>query len=226
MALRIRQFGPKPEEVRKRIEALKEPASKAIIGAFRDAAKQIQEDARAEISAAGFSTRWVSGFTAKVSVPNGRELSPILIGRHRIGYANVFERGATITGKPLLWVPLPTAPKLGKRRLTPRLYFSSIGPLHIIRRPGKPPLLAGDAVREPARGRAVSAGVLRTGARNARARATRTGRARRTVSVPIFVGVPVVHVAKRFNVSEVYEKARADLAALYKKRLEEQMRGR
>jgi hypothetical protein len=148
----------------------------------------------------------------------------VLTGRHKIGYANVFERGATIRGHPLLWIPLPSAPRLGKKRITPRLYFQSIGPLHLIRRPGKAPLLAGDALRSPARGRPVSAGILRTGARNARGGASASRRRRRTVSVPIFVGVPIVHVAKRFEVSEIYDAVKAQLPALYKKRLAEQVR--
>jgi hypothetical protein len=223
--LRIRDHGPKPEDVRKRVEALKTPASKAIIGTFRDAAKIIQDQGRQEIQNAGLSARWVKGFTVKVTVPNGQELSPVLTGHHRIGYANVFERGATIVGRPLLWIPLPSAPKLGKRRLTPKLYFQSIGPLHMIRRPGRAPLLAGDALRAPAPGRPVSAGALRTGARNAKPRPEGARRARKTVSVPIFVGVQVAHVAKRLNVSEVYSEVRRQLPDLYRKNLAEQMKG-
>lgn len=217
--LRVRNHGPNPDDVKKRIEALKTPASKAIVGTFRDAAKLIQAEGQKEIQSAGLSQRWVKGFTVKVTVPNGQELSPVLVGRHRIGFANVFERGARISGRPLLWIPLPSAPRLGKRRITPKLYFQSIGPLHLIRRPGRPPLLAGDALRAPASGRPVSAGALRTGARNNRPRAEGARRRRKTVSVPIFVGVQAVHIASRMNVSEVYDEVRKQLPDLYRKNL-------
>lgn len=223
--LRIREFGPKPDEVRKRIESLKTPASKAIIATFRQAAAMIQEGGRREIEAAGLGPRWVRGFNVKVTVPNGKELSPVLIGRHRIGYANVFERGATITGRPLLWIPLPTAPKLGRRRLTPRLYFQNIGPLHLIKRPGRAPLLAGDAVRVPARGAAVSASSLRTGAKRAAQNKSRRRRLK-VNSVPIFVGVPAVRIAQRLNVSEVYADVRRMLPELYRKNLAAAVKGK
>jgi hypothetical protein len=135
-------------------------------------------------------------------------------GRHRVGFMNIFERGGTIKGRPLLWVPLSSAPKkIGGRRLTARLYIQKIGPLHRINRSGKPPLLAGFALRAPA-GK-ISAAQLRTGAKNA---ATR-GRRRRAVSVPIFVGLPSVRIRDRLNVSAVYEKGRRDLPVLYAKHL-------
>lgn len=223
--LRVRNDGPKPDEVRKRVEALRTPASKAIVGTFRDAAKLIEDQGRQEIQGSGLGARWVKGFTVKVSVPNGQELSPVLVGRHRIGYANVFERGATITGRPWLWIPLPSAPKLGRRRLTPSLYFQHIGPLHIIRRPGRAPLLAGDALRSPAPGRPASTAALRTGAKNAKPRPQGSRRARKTVSVPIFVGVSVVHIASRLHVSEIYAQVRRQLPELYRKNLADQMKG-
>src|SRR5580765_4381560 len=209
--LSVKYEGPKPDEVRKRIEALKDPASKAIVGAFRDAAKMIQERARAEIASSGLGARMVRGYTANVIVPNGQELSPVMIGHHRVGYANIFERGGTIRGHPWLWIPLPTAPPAaGRKRMTPRLYFEQIGPLHFIRRSGKAPLLAGDALRAPMRGRAASATSLRTGARHAKRRAS-GDRAGDTVSVPIFVGVPVVQIRDRLNITAIYADVRAQM---------------
>lgn len=216
--LGVKHHGATPDDIRKRIEALKDPASRAIIGAFRDAAKLIQDQARAEIQSSGLGARMAKGFTAKVIVPFGKELSPVMVGHHRLGYANIFERGGTIRGHPWLWIPLPTAPRAGKRRMTPKLYFETIGPLTMIRRPGKAPLLAGDSLRAPARGGRATAGTLRTGARNAKSRRA-GGRARRTVSVPIFFGVPVVHIKDRLNVSAIYDQVRAQLPELYRKRL-------
>lgn len=224
MTTRVKNTGMSPEQVRKRIEALKTPASKAIVGAFRDAAKLIQDQARSEIGASGLGARMVKGFTAKVVVPNGQELSPVMVGHHRVGYANIFEHGGTIKGHPWLWLPLPTAPKaVGKRRMTPKVYFETIGPLHMIRRPGKAPLLAGDSLRAPPRGSQATAGTLRTGARNAKDRRG-GGKGRRTVSVPIFVGVPVVKIRDRLNVSAIYTRVRALLPDLYRKRMAEELK--
>lgn len=222
--LGVKYEGPKAGEVRKRIEALKDPASKAIVGAFRDAAKLIQDKARAEIASSGLGARMARGFTAKVVVPNGQELSPVMIGHHRLGYANIFERGGTIRGHPWLWIPLPTAPAAaGRRRMTPKLYFEQIGPLHFIRRSGKAPLLAGDALRAPAKGRAASTATLRTGARHVARRGT-GAKGRSTVSVPIFVGVPVVQIRDRLNVTAIYAEVRAQLPELYRKRLAQALR--
>lgn len=146
-------------------------------------------------------------------------------GQHRIGYANVFERGARISGKPLLWIPLPTAPeKINGRPMTAGLYVHAVGPLHSINRSGRPPILAGYVMRTTP-GRRVTVAQLRTGQRNSRRRQARAafgGRlGARPVSVPLFVGVPAVRIRDRLNISAIYDQARADLPNLYAKRLGE-----
>lgn len=207
-------------------EAIKGTIAGATRGAFVELAAQVRSAARAEIASAGFSRRWQTGFSTFV-FPRVPDFTTDLVmrGRHRIGFANIFERGGVIHPKnrKLLWVPLPSAPaKINGKPLTAAEFVRSVGPLHSINRPGKPPILAGYAVRP---GRRVTIAQLRTGQRNARRlqeRRTSGGRGRRPtrpISVPLFVGLSSVNIRDRLNVSAVYDKARADLPNLYVKHL-------
>lgn len=214
------------EEWRAAAKAIQGTIAGATRAAFVDLAQQVQRQGRAEIARSGLSRRWQTGFRTYVFPrrPGGRgELA--MRGQHRIGYANVFERGARISGRPLLWIPLPTAPKrINGKPTTAREYVRSIGPLHSINRPGRPPLLAGYVMRRIGRSN-ISVAQLRTGQRNARRRQARAafgGRlGARPVSVPLFVGLPAVRIRDRLNISRVYDRARRDLPNIYNKRLAE-----
>jgi hypothetical protein len=198
----------------------------ALRGAMTDIAKQVQQQGRAEIARAGFSPRLQRGFRTYVfpRIPKPDSLDMQMRGRHRVGYFNIFERGGVIHGKPLLWIPLPSAPaKINGRPTTAAAYVQNIGPLHSINRPGRPPLLAGYSMRAPGPGRRLSVAQLRTGQRNTRRRQARAafgGRlGARPVSVPLFVGVSATRIADRMNVSAVYNRARRDLPDLYAARV-------
>lgn len=214
------------EEWKAAAKAIQGTIAGATRAAFQDLAKQVQTRGRAEIARSGLSRRWQTGFRTYVFPRRPGQAGELAMrGQHRIGYANVFERGARISGRPLLWIPLPTAPqKINGRPTTAGLYVRSVGPLHSINRPGKPPLLAGYAMRSTP-GRPVSVAQLRTGQRNARRRQARAafgGRlGARPVSVPLFVGLPAVRIRDRLNISGVYDQARRDLPNLYAKRLGE-----
>lgn len=196
-----------------------------MAGALRvtmtDLAKRVQEQGRAEIARSGLtSTRWRRGFRTFVfpRIPQGQSLDMQLRGRHQIGFANIFERGGVIRGRPLLWVPLSSAPaRINGKRTTARGMIDAGIRLFKIERPGRPPLLAGYTARG-ARGR-VSVGQLRAGQRNARRRQARSafgGRlGRGPVAVPLFVGLSSTRIRDRMNVSAVYDRARRDLPRLY-----------
>jgi hypothetical protein len=200
----------------------------ATRSAFQDLAVQVQQQGRAAIGRSGLGPRFVRGFRTYVfprRIVPGATADLAVRGQHSIRYANVFERGARIGGHPLLWIPLPTAPKkINGRPTTAREFVRSVGPLHSINRPGRPPLLAGYAMNAP-RGRRVTVAQLRTGQRNTRRRQARAafgGRlGKRPVSVPLFVGLSAVKIRDRLNISAVYDRARRDLPALYAKRLAE-----
>lgn len=198
----------------------------AARAAFQDLAKHVQSAGRSEIARSGLSRRWQTGFRTYVFPRRAGGSGDLTMrGRHSIGFANVFERGARIGGKPLLWIPLPTAPaKINGKRTTAGEFVRSVGPLHSINRPGRAPLLAGYAMRATP-GRRVSVAQLRTGQRNVRRRQARAafgGRlGARPVSVPLFVGVRAATIRDRLKISAVYERGRRDLPALYAKRLAE-----
>lgn len=79
----------------------------ATRAAAQDASEEILDEGRANIAGAGnFGTRWTQGLHAPVSEGGGS----IRIGvTHDVPYFMVFERGAVIQGKPLLWIPLSFA---------------------------------------------------------------------------------------------------------------------
>jgi len=206
------------------LEALKDGArtaeekmAKAITGAFRDLAKDIEQKGRAHIAAEGFGKRWQKGFRVRAKPRVAWDLHPSLRGYlYGIsGMMNIFERGGTIhpKDKPYMWVPLPNAPqRIGRNRATPAQYNAQIGPLFMVERPGQAPLLMGQATRRPA-GK-VSVAVLKTGAKNAAGRKA-GGKGRKTVAVPIFVGIKTAHVRDRLNMDRIYREARKDLPKYY-----------
>ena len=109
--------------------------ARAASEAMRTAATQIRSRGRAAIAAAGLPADWQMGFDAKVYPTGGDSLKAQLWVTGK-GPLAVFEFGATIAGKPMLWIPVSGLPK-GE---TPQSYGA---PLYSVNRPGYPPMLAG-----------------------------------------------------------------------------------
>lgn len=226
MATRLSLKGPPVGKYAKDVADFQKPMARAATGAFRDGARMIQAEGRAAILGAGLGPRFARQFRV-FSFPRRQfSLSPAIRGWHargwknsRLGrYANIFAHGGTIHAKGgLLWIPLPTAPRLtGGRHLTPAIYAAEIGPL-VSLRGARRPILAGQSLRSVV-GRRASVAQLKTGARNAAAR--RAGaKGRRTVLVPVFVGVTSVHIEKRVNIDGIFARVNAKLPELYAARL-------
>jgi hypothetical protein len=123
------------EEVERQIEA-------AEAGAVQDVAKIAVKEGRANIAGAGFSTRWSAALKSKFYA-NKNTGNPEALIFHSISFAEVFERGATIRGKPLLWLPLERNLPAGIR--SPRQYGGKLVSVNVA---GKPPLLFDAAKRE------------------------------------------------------------------------------
>ena len=163
----------------------------AVEGAANEAASLIRSKGRANIASAGFSQRWQEGFgvnvTASGSGDAGFEVALQVF--HRIGYAAVFEGGATIHGRPLLWLPIEAnlPPLQGRTRWTPRRYVRLVGPL-ASGQGRRVPLLFG---RPPRRERAI----------------------------PLFFGVPSVTIPDKFDLNEIIEDVMSDFESLYNKHL-------
>lgn len=219
MAVKLKYTGPPRGKYAKDVRDFEQPIARAVTKVFRTAAKEIEREGRQRIAAGGLSRRFISGFRVFAFPRRQFSMRPEIKGTHRIGFINIFETGGTIHGRPLLWIPLKSAPaKIGGKRITPRLYISQVGPLISIQRPGKPPLLAGQALRAPAAGRPASLTTLKTGARRAASR-----RGRRPIAVPLFVGARQTRIPKRLNVSPVYDKARAEMAGRFDRQMAEEL---
>lgn len=170
---------------------IKAPIAAATAETMRQGASLLLKRGRANIAAAGFSSKWQAAWKVNVFANEGT-LSPAIFGHHTIPFSNVFEKGARIAGKPLLWLPLPNIPKfLGGKRTTPELWVRVVGPLASVRRhSGGKPLLVGKL----------------PGTQE---------------NVPLFVGVPAVKIGKRFDLARVGESVSDDLPAIFDNLLKE-----
>lgn len=85
---------------------------------------------------AGFGKNWTQTFKVNVYPDRGDpSLKPTVFVYHRIPYAGVFEEGATIAGRPLMFLPTRNAPDgRGSRPMNPKAYRASVGPLVSVRR--------------------------------------------------------------------------------------------
>lgn len=189
-----------------------DPIAEAATDAVHEIGETVKQLARADIRAAGFSGRWANALRLNKYPRSGASVDAAAFVYHKIPYAGVFEDGATIQGKPLLWVPLSSAPKkIGRSRMTPENYRARVGPLVFVKPPGKPPLLMGQVASISRRsGSRTSLAALRRGA----------GRGGRGVTlVPIFVGVPAVTIGKKFHIAEIADAAQRRLPQLYSAKL-------
>ena len=187
--------------------------AKALTGAMRDVGKLGRERGRQAITAAGFSNKFANSLVAKL--PAQDTLTPTAYIHTTINYADVFETGAIITGKPYLWLPLPTVPAgPGRPHMTPKQYVENVGPLVTMHRAGKPPMLGArvaiSAPRPQPFGRFVSRRILRRGI------STRRG-GQPTQVIPLFVGVPAVNIPKKFDVHAAVVDAFGHLDDFYRR---------
>src|SRR5262245_47265369 len=101
------------EPIGRQLKRSTDKNTSAVIAAMTATGEQkaltIESRGRADIASAGkFGGRWTSGLQAKVSRGGGNIRLAVT---HREKYFPVFEFGATISGKPLLWLPIGGAGK-------------------------------------------------------------------------------------------------------------------
>lgn len=96
------QFGP-------RASRMSNDCIAALQAAAREASDRIEKRGRANMRGAGDfgSKRWQQGFQAFVSFASRASLR--IRVTHAVSYWRVFQHGARIFGRPLLWIPLPFA---------------------------------------------------------------------------------------------------------------------
>lgn len=213
-------FKASVDEFGEAFKELEAPIRAAATGAVRDAANLVKTRGRAEIGSAGFSARWQNALRVDVYPERGASLSPAAWVYHKIPYAEVFEEGATIRGKPTLWIPLSNIAGEriggdGRRRVTAQSIGQRYGQiLFPINRPGAKPLLA-VKVRGGYNGGPVSGSLLSTAVKRGERIGRRSGL--RLQTVPLFVGVDSVTLRKRFGIRKICADVTNQLEALYLK---------
>jgi hypothetical protein len=108
MALKLKVKADPPAWL-KMIRDEQRAVATASVAALREASADAVEEGRDNIAGSGrFSGKWLSGLRHRmVGAKEGGEpsLQAKAIIFHSFGFAGVFEHGATIQGKPLLWIP-------------------------------------------------------------------------------------------------------------------------
>jgi Family of unknown function (DUF6441) len=194
------------------VTRMQRPIAKAATLAVIDAADAAKRAGRSQIAAAGFSGKWQNAFRADVYPKGGRvfSMNAAALVYHKISYAEIFENGATIAGKPYIWLPTDNVPqRLGGQRISVRQYLSQIGPLEFAQRPGKPPLLV---AKLRIGGRVTARKVRQAGLIAGAGEAVR--------SIPMFVGITQATVPKKFDLLGAIARAAAQLPELYVAHLE------
>ncbi len=131
----------------------------------------------------------------KVKVYENSGFDPAAFIYHKIPYANIFETGGTIRGRPFLWLPTDAVKNVVK---TPKQFrrFYPGKTLRTARRAGKPPMLVADlGTRKLKRG------------------------GFRPKFIPVFVAVPSVDINKRFAVRKAIEAVLPELGELYARKM-------
>ncbi len=188
----------------------------AATKAMRQIGKLAEKSGRQAIQAGGFSSRFAKTLRAINKPPSGYVLNPSVYVHSTLNYVDVFETGATITGNPLLWLPLPSVPP-GKNRahMTPREYIRNVGRLIWMTTRKHGGLIMLGAVVEgpdtrPSRGR-----LRRTFLKQRFGEKTRP-----THVVPMFIGVARITIPKKFDTGQAIKTTVDDLEKTYNELIE------
>lgn len=188
-----------------------EASTKAVIRAGTQALLAGQADIRA----AGFSKKWTDTYKLTFYQVDPPQVDAAAWLYHKILYANVFQDGAVIHGKPLLWIPLRNAPRnFGRGHITPGKLAAKGVPLFTVNRPGSPPLM-GTKVYGARGGRTNFFNI------SVKRLKDRTKKRSNQVlnSVMLFFGVTQVTIRKKFHLKEIGEEQVAKLEDYYNEAL-------
>jgi hypothetical protein len=186
--------------------------AKAVTAAMRAAGKKAADAANAEIHSAGFANRkWE--VNAKNFPPSGDSLSPEVWIHSTSNFEDIFTQGETIQAvkSSWLWLPFPSVPLWpgdSTRQMSPKKYIETIGPLVLMWRKGRPPMLGAPvtgSLRPQPFGRFATKARLKKG---------KIGRGAVTI-IPLFVGVSAVAIEKRFDVEAAVRNVADELPDLY-----------
>jgi len=128
-------FSAQEGAIAEALEGIEREIREAQKAAVQGAADEAVSQGRANIARAGFSSRWQAALTSRF-YPNDPADDPAALVYHKFPFAGVFERGITISGRPLLWLPIEQ--NLPRGVHSPRQYGQPMVSVNIA---GKPPLL-------------------------------------------------------------------------------------
>lgn len=189
----------------------------AATATLTQAQDEMKKRVRSNIASGGFSRKWQNAWRVN-KYPAGKEsISGAVFGYHKIPFSAVFETGATVTGRSgLLWIALPSAPKVGRFRATPRRLAEAgvkLFPMH-----GNKPILGANI-------KTATPGAITGKLSLSKLKRGTKGKRGTPQAVPLFVGVRSVTLKKRFHVSEVAAAISNELPALYDANMREASRG-
>jgi hypothetical protein len=156
------QNEPLGRQFKRNIDKQRGKMGRALLGAAQDYSAEFLKQGRANIASAGNfkSARWQQGLFADVVRGSGNIV--VNIG-HKVGYWIVFQKGKTIRGKPLLWIPLSFGDAKGVRaRDFPGKLFrvdrkNGLAPL-LMSKDGRPQYVGKKSVRIPKKFRVLEIG--------------------------------------------------------------------
>lgn len=180
------------EEMRKETEA----GERAVQRAITAAGKGLQADWRKQIEASGLGTRLARTIRTE-AYPKGRNSmgAAALVWTRAPSIIEAFDQGAMIRSKNGFYLAIPTeaagARGMGNKRITPGGWEQRTGMrLRFVYRPRASLLVADDA-------RLSTRGLATMNRRRVRKDGTRMG----SMTIPIFVLVPQVRLAKRIDLA-------------------------
>jgi hypothetical protein len=199
-------------QFRKELRELQQPVVLAAQAAIKEAAGLVKKESAAVLSNAGLK-RDRRAMRARI-VPKRPDptVSPHAEFFLRPAYLNVFQEGATVAGKPLLWVPLDSVPDGDRgRKLTPKQYTQRVGPLHSARGADTPMLV----------GKGTTKTITRATSKFVRFRkkAVTSGKLQGSANVPLYVGISAARIKKRMSLSAVVRRVASQVGELFQKHL-------
>lgn len=188
-------------------EAMKDmyrPVSVAAKRAMVETAGEVKRQGRANIARAGFKRAYQTAFRVDVYPKGGRpSANAAAVAYHKVDFSEVFEEGARISGKPYLWIPIrDKRTKIGRKQLRLKDFKARGEKLVMVKRPGKAPLLLGRPLSGMPRPRRAS--------ERESYKTYQSGGL-----VPLFVGVSLVDIGKKFDIYSMIDRETGKIAARY-----------
>ena len=204
------------------IKSLGIPVAQAATEAITEASLLLKQEARAMIRSAGFSSRWANAYRTFVFPKKGASIDAAAFGLLKdIAFSDIFATGGTITGKPFLWLPFSTTPKLDNRRSSASIkdYRRKGVELFAIHNKGHP-ILGAKVQMSLSQSKARRIKVTRADVLRGFKKAPRQKKGHATFVwrvVPLFFGLKSVTIRKRFDWDGVTTRVSNLVPSLYER---------